>query len=202
MSDESEHKIWCSTAEAVLRLAEAGDKISQQRLTKYIGQFPEIGRRTSAADARVTEIDFEALLDHRRANAHVAEHKAKRGGRRNAEADDLRMRERRAQAELREFQLAERKGELVTRAEVLRALHGAGVALTQVLQRSRFERADALQRAPDARAKASLLEKQDEALQQAFADALKALSGADTTEDGDETGDADAADSAGDDANA
>jgi hypothetical protein len=198
MNDEERVEIWCSTAEAVTRLAEAGDKISQQALTKYITTHPDIPRRPSTSDARVTEIEFTALTAHRAANVIAGERKAKRTGRRNPEADDLRMRERRATAELREFQLAERKGELVTRAEVLRAVHGAGVALAQVLQRSRFERADALQRAPDARTKASLLEKQDVALQQAFADALRALSNGDASQDGDETGDADANDSAGD----
>lgn len=198
MSADEAGKIWVSTAEAQLRLAEAGDKISQPVLTKYLNRFTEIPRRQSETDGRVTEIDLDALLAHRAANMRSLDHraKAKPAPRRNAEAEELRLRERRAQAEYREFQLAERKGELMARAEVLRAVHGAGIALAQALQRTRHERAAALDAAKDVRAKSAVLVEQDAKLQQAFADALKALGGAETTDDGDFGDTADASDGA------
>ncbi|HRE44080.1 MAG TPA: hypothetical protein PKY87_08925 [Terricaulis sp.] len=195
MSADEAGKIWVSTAEAQLRLAEAGDKISQPVLTKYLNRFAEIPRRQSETDGRVTEIDLEALLAHRAANVRATDRRAK-SPRRNAEAEELRLRERRAQAEYREFQLAERKGELMARAEVLRAVHGAGIALAQALQRTRHERDAALDAAKDVRAKAAALVEQDAKLQQAFADALKALGGAETTDDGDFGDTADASDGA------
>lgn len=199
VSEAEEHKIWCSVGEAVTRLAEAGDKISQQALTKYLDKFAEIPRRPSEADARVTLVDFEALAKHRAENPrNKGVEGAKRGGRRNSEAEQMRLRERKAIVELREFQLAERKGELVTRAEVLRAMSAASVALTQAFQRTRYERAEALEAAPDARAKAALLIEQDEAIQAAFADALGALTGAGATHDGEREGESDAGGGLGD----
>jgi hypothetical protein len=188
VNDGDAHKIWYSTAETRERLAADGDQISQPGLTQYLNRFPEIPRRQSATDARVTEIDFEALVKHRAENVRTQDRQAA-APRRNPEAEALQLRERRAGAELKEFQLAERRGELVPRAEVVRAVQAAAVALTQSLQRSRFERAEALEGAAGVRGKTSVLITQDEAALAAFADALTALAGAGANDDGD-SGDA------------
>lgn len=192
MSESEDHKIWCSVGEAVTRLADLGDAITQQSLTKYLNRYAEIGRRPSERDARVTEVDFEALAKHRAANAKAGSAGPKKRGRRDAAAEDMRLRERRAVVELREFQLAERKGELVTRAEVLRAIHAASVALKQTLQRTRFERAELLDAASDVRAKAAALVTQDDALLAAFADALAAFEGERSADDGESGAEPDA----------
>lgn len=198
MTIDDDHKIWCSTAEARRRLGEIGDTISQPGLTQYLNRFPEIPRRQSATDARVTEVDIEALLKHRTDNVRSREKQAKaaESARRNPEAEKLQLRERRASAELKEFQLAERRGELVPRSEVARAVQTAAVALQQLLQRTRFERAEALEGASGVRAKTSVLITQDEAALTAFADALQALAGAGANDDGDDGANGSAGDAA------
>ncbi len=183
---------WCSLEDARRRLADRGDVVSNQALSLYLKTYPEIPRRTGRGRAGM-RVDFDALASHRAESIRVQD---RAGPSAEEAAADIRLRERRALAGLREFQLAERKGELITRTEVLRAVHGAAVSLTQLLQRTRYERAEALEGASGARAKAALLLEQDEAAQRAFSDALAALAGGQTGDDGDTGDDAGAGDDA------
>lgn len=176
-ADAADERIWCSLTECRLRLADEGDRISQPKLTEYLQNNSEIPRRKSAIDRRVLEIDFLALRDHRRANVRVQDTARARGTALDDDAASLRMRERRAAAELREFELAQRRGDVIQRTDVQLAMHAAAVTLRQTLQRTRFDRAEALEAVRGAREKASLLAAQDEALQEAFAEALKGLAG-------------------------
>lgn len=186
---------WCSLAEARKRLAAAGDDVSQQVLTEYLQQHAEIPRQPGRGRSGM-RVDYDALARHRAGNIRVQDHASTRGVQHDADAAELRRRERLAAAELKEFQLSERRGELVARSEVVRALHAAAVALNQLLQRTRFERAEALEGAVGARTKTTVLITQDEAALTAFADALTALSGAGVNDDGDLGADSDAADAA------
>lgn len=171
---------WCSLEDSRRRLAAIGDVVSHQTLSEYVRKHAEEIPHAPGRGRSGMRIDYAALARHRGENIVVKDRAA------STEADparDARNRERAANASLREFELAHRRGELIPRADVVRAVAGAGVALNQVLQRTRHERAAALKASKDARECMALLIEQDTALQQALADALQALGGAQQDDD-------------------
>lgn len=179
-----ENDAWCSQSEAARRLTLAGDDVSQQQLSRYLDTWPEIPRK-GGENGQAMLVDFTALAEHRRQNIRVQEAKEK------PEADDaagaeLRLRERRANAELREFELAKARGEVIARATVQRGVQAAAVALEQTMRATRHARAERLEAATDTRAKVIALEEQDRALQQAFAEALSRLAAQESGDDNDD----------------
>lgn len=169
---------WCSQSEASRRLSDAGDAITQQQLSRYLDRYPEIPRKDQG-NGRAMLVDFDALKRHREQNIRVQEAKPTPSGADDDESAELRLRERRAAAELRELELARAKEEVIPRAAVVRAVQAAAVTLEQAFARSRFERAEALEAAGDTRSKAAVLEQQDFAVRDAFAQALNALASSD-----------------------
>lgn len=182
MSDASE---WVSQSEAARRLTSAGDTISQQQVSRYLERWPEIPRQEQA-NGQPMLVDFAALSAHRAENVRVQERAAQKDGEEADESATLRLRERRAQAERAEFELAKARGALIPRDAVLRGILAAGDALRETHRTSRFARAEALEATNDARAKAALLAEQDQAVEQAFAAALSACAEAEAADDDEE----------------
>jgi hypothetical protein len=176
---------WCSQSEAAQRLSADGEAVSQQQISRYLQRYPEIPRR-EANNGQPMLVDFAALAAHRRQNIAVQEAKAAKNAGDGDEASELRLRERRANAEKAELELARARDELIPRASVLRAIQTAAVALEQTQRRTEFERAEALEATSDQRAKLGLIRSQDIAQREAFAHALTQAIGADPDEDGDE----------------
>lgn len=176
---------WCSQSEAARRLKAHGDDVSQPQISRYLDAWPEIPRRDQGAGQPML-VDFEALRAHRAENVLVQERQAAKTATEPDESADLRLRERRAAAELRELELARARDELIPRASVLRAVQAAALELQQAHRRTRFERAEALEATRDARAKVVKLEEQDGAIESAFARALSSLASAASPEDEDQ----------------
>jgi hypothetical protein len=130
-----------SIAEAARRLTEAGDRISRPGLSIYLSQHAEAGLFVEEAGRRV--VDFERLVAHRAENIRIrakpSPSPAADDPRPAAKAPSVRFsgtqadgaaRKAMADAELRELDLAERRGELVAASEVDRAGREA-IALMQ-----------------------------------------------------------------------
>lgn len=183
-SDELDPEIWVSQSEAARRLSEAGDVVTQQQLSRYLETWPEL-ERVDQGRRKAMLVNFPALQKHRRENIRVQEAKAPTPGADDDASAQLRLRERSAAAELREFELARVKGEVISRADALRAIRLAAVSLRQAHQRTRFERAERLDGARDVRAKVGVLTEQDEAVERAFSEALSKLA-SDTETAGDD----------------
>jgi hypothetical protein len=136
MADE-----WISTTEAAARLTAAGDKIDRSSLSRYLKQHSEAVPTKRVG--RQNLVDFPTLKAHRSENIRVlspvAEPMAPVGSGtssfKGSQADGA-ARKAQADAELREMDLAERRGELTIVAEVDRAGREA-----VVLMRTAFERA-------------------------------------------------------------
>jgi hypothetical protein len=165
---------WCSQSEAAQRLTDAGDPVSQQQISRYLTTWPEIPRK-AGENGQPMLVDFEALKRHRAENIRVQEKSSTKSAGDDDDSAELRRRERLAQTELRELELAKARDEVIPRAAVDRAIQAAAVALQQAHRRSRFERADALEATNDTRAKVALLTEQDSAVEAAFAQALATL---------------------------
>lgn len=139
---------WISITEAAARLTAAGDRVERSTLSRYIKQHAEAleTRRTG----RETQVEFGALVQHRRENVRLARsgdglppamvvvEEGRRGAAAPAAGTQAAATARKigAEAELKEMEVAARRGELTPVAEVDRGSRDA-VALMQ----SAFDRA-------------------------------------------------------------
>jgi hypothetical protein len=114
-------------------LAERGDGVAQSTLSRYAARYSDA--LDPQRDGRELTINFEALIQHRSENINRAEPASpsqapvsiKRG--RAYEA----ARNIRAQRELRELELAERRGELMRVSRVEDALASAGEKIGRII---------------------------------------------------------------------
>jgi hypothetical protein len=114
-------------------LAERGDRVGQSALSRYVAKYSDV--LEPQRDGRELTINFEALIQHRSENINRAEPASpsqapvsiKRG-----RADEA-ARNIRAQRELRELELAERRGELMRVSKVADALASAGEKIVRIV---------------------------------------------------------------------
>ncbi len=138
---------WISITEAAARLTQSGDKVDRSTLSRYLKQHAEA--LPLREDGKSNKVDYIALVEHRSGNIRirsapagtlfsVASPAPSSGGvhNRNKTQADGNARKALADAELKEMDLAKRRGELTTVDEVDQAGRDA-VALMQ----SAFERA-------------------------------------------------------------
>lgn len=142
---EDEAGEWISITEAAVRLSEGGDHVDRSTLSRYLTQYSEA--LPTRRDGKSNLVEFGALVDHRRENirlrkpAQAARQTTRAQGRQQpsrfsgTQSDGL-ARKVNAEAEIKEMDLAERRGELTPTAEVDQAGRDA-VALMQAA----FERA-------------------------------------------------------------
>lgn len=111
---------WISVSEAARRLTAAGDRVTQSSLARYLENYSDalITRRES----KLRLVEYNALLRHRSENIRI---EAARGA--GPKRVDLVPSRRKvmAEAELKEMDLAQRRGHLVIAAEVDEAARNA-----------------------------------------------------------------------------
>ncbi len=139
---------WISITEAAARLTQSGDKVDRSTLSRYLKQHAEA--LPLREDGKSNKVDYIALVEHRSGNVRIRSAPAgtlfssvaslapSSGGvhNRNKTQADGNARKALADAELKEMDLAKRRGELTIVDEVDQAGRDA-VALMQ----SAFERA-------------------------------------------------------------
>ncbi|WP_236762666.1 hypothetical protein [Agrobacterium tumefaciens] len=139
---------WISITEAAARLTQSGDKVDRSTLSRYLKQHAEA--LPLREDGKSNKVAYIALVEHRSGNirirsapagtlfSNVANPAPSSGNvhNRNKTQADGNARKALADAELKEMDLAKRRGELTTVDEVDQAGRDA-VALMQ----SAFERA-------------------------------------------------------------
>lgn len=142
---------WISITEAAARLTRDGDKVDRSTLSRYLKQHSEA--LPLREDGKSNKVDYLALVDHRAGNIRIRSAPAtlfsatpspspsydgasSGGNFRNKTQADGNARKALADAELKEMDLAKRRGELTVVDEVDQAGRDA-VALMQ----SSFERA-------------------------------------------------------------
>lgn len=129
---------WVSITDAARRLSAAGDTIDRSSLSRYLKQHAEA--LPTKREGRSNLVEFEALAAHRGENIRVHSAAPAKGAP-DRQADGRRQvdgaaRKAMADAEMRELDLAARRGELTVAAEVDRAGREA-----IALMRTAFERA-------------------------------------------------------------
>lgn len=135
---------WLSVTEAAARLSASGDPVDRSTLSRYLSQHAEALPTRVEGKARMVE--FGALAVHRSENIRIRSMPPEvRPGQRGAamlprrfagSQSDGAARKAQADAEMREMDLAERRGELTPTAEV----DQAGRDATALMQ-SAFDRA-------------------------------------------------------------
>jgi hypothetical protein len=135
---------WISITEAAARLTAAGDAVDRSSLSRYISQHGEALPTRRAGKANL--VDYAALAAHRAENVRLrkpapavvaapeaAPDQAPRfaGSQSNATA-----RKAQAEAEMREMDLAERRGELTIVAEVDKAARDAVALMLSAFDRA------------------------------------------------------------------
>lgn len=137
--DEGE---WISITDAAKRLSDAGDKVDRSSLSRYLSQHSEA--LPLKRDGKSNLVEFGALSAHRAENVRlrklvpttIAAPGATQGRRFPGSQSDGIARKANADAEMREMDLAERRGQLTIVGEVDKAGRDA-----IALMRSAFERA-------------------------------------------------------------
>lgn len=138
---EDEAGEWLSITEAAARLADAGDPVDRSTLSRYLAQYAEA--LPTRREGKSNLVEFGALVEHRRENirlkrpavasgrapAREASRHAPAGRFTGTQSDGL-ARKVNAEAEIKEMDLAKRRGELTPTAEVDKAGREA-IALMQ-----------------------------------------------------------------------
>lgn len=131
---------WISITEAATRLSAAGDPVDRSTLSRYLKQHAEA--LPLRRDGRANLVDFNALAQHRGENIRIrsaapATSEPRPTGKRFAGSQsDGAARKAQADAEMREIDLAERRGELTPTAEVDKAGREALVLMNTAFDRA------------------------------------------------------------------
>lgn len=116
---------WISTTEAAARLSEYGDTVDRSTLSRYLLQYAEA--LPTRREGKSNLVEFGALVEHRRENIRLRKPatlrqfpapSGKQGGRFTGTQSDGLARKVNADAEMKEMDLAERRGDLTPTAEV------------------------------------------------------------------------------------
>lgn len=132
---------WVSITEAARRLTAEGDTVSQSTLSRYLVQHAE-ALVVKEDGGRAKQVDLVALRQHRAENIRLLRSRPAVSDDRPALArfvgtqTDGAARKVLAEAEMRELDLAVRRGDLTPTAEVARAGHEAVAAMTAEFERA------------------------------------------------------------------
>lgn len=117
---------WLSITEAAARLSETGDAVDRSTLSRYLSQYAEA--LPTRRDGKSNLVEFGALVAHRSENIrlkkpaatsrHPLPGRGNQPGRFKGTQSDGLARKVNAEAEIKEMDLAERRGELTSTAEV------------------------------------------------------------------------------------
>ncbi|MET4683697.1 hypothetical protein [Brevundimonas faecalis] len=126
---------WVSVSEAASLEGKAGRPINKSSISRFIARNEDLPVRRDA-QGRVKEVDYDALVRARGESLSVQD------SREAPEAPKLQAlpagsRKRALEEEKLELDLAERKGELLSKAAITMAVEAMGVAFTQALERRR-----------------------------------------------------------------
>jgi hypothetical protein len=175
---------WVSQSEAARLETAAGRPVAQSSISRFLDSNPDVPTRRTAA-GKVQFVDYEALSLARGASLSVQDKLA--GRERHAPPAhvspepprDATSRKRAAEAENAELNLAERKGEVISRAAVTMAVEAAGAAFVQALERRRKPLAQRVATLGDVRAVELELKSADREMLSAVAELLAGVVHAD-----------------------
>lgn len=129
---------WVSVSEAARLEGEAGRSVNKSSISRFIDRNPDVPVRRDARN-RVTEVDYEALAVARAQSLSVQDSRpaVAAPSTPTPAAPVVGSRKRDLEVEKLELDLAERKGELLSRAATSMAIDAIGVAFLQGLERRR-----------------------------------------------------------------
>lgn len=128
---------WVSVSEAARLEGEAGRAVNKSSISRFIDRNPDVPVRRDGR-GRVTEVDYTALAVARASSLSVQDSRqAPVAAPAAAAAPIIGSRKRDLEVEKLELDLAERKGELLSKAATSMAIDAIGVAFLQGLERRR-----------------------------------------------------------------
>ncbi|WP_295227271.1 hypothetical protein [uncultured Brevundimonas sp.] len=129
---------WVSVSEAARLEGEAGRAVNKSSISRFIDRNPDVPVRRDARN-RVTEVDYNALAVARAQSLSVQDSRPTLAAppTPTPAAPIVGSRKRDLEVEKLELDLAERKGELLSRAATSMAIDAIGVAFLQGLERRR-----------------------------------------------------------------
>lgn len=130
---------WVSVSEAAALEGQAGRPINKSSISRFIARNPDLPVKRDG-QGRVKEVDYGALVAARSESLSVMDSRATAAPLSvvaETPAPSPGSRKRALEEEKLALDLAERKGELLTRAAVTMALESIGAAFTQAFERRR-----------------------------------------------------------------
>lgn len=169
---------WVSVSEAARLEGEAGRAVNKSSISRFIDRNPDVPVRRDARN-RVTEVDYEALAVARAQSLSVQDSRPAftAAPAPPPAAPVVGSRKRDLEVEKLELDLAERKGELLSRAATSMAIDAIGVAFLQGLERRRRTLATQLVGISDQRPMELALKAADTALLNDLVGKLQKLAG-------------------------
>lgn len=169
---------WVSVSEAARLEGEAGRAVNKSSISRFIDRNPDVPVRRDARN-RVTEVDYNALAVARAQSLSVQDSRPALAASPTPTpaAPVVGSRKRDLEVEKLELDLAERKGELLSRAATSMAIDAIGVAFLQGLERRRRTLATQLVGISDQRPMELALKAADTALLNDLVGKLQKLAG-------------------------
>lgn len=169
---------WVSVSEAARLEGEAGRAVNKSSISRFIDRNPDVPVRRDARN-RVTEVDYDALAVARAQSLSVQDSRPALAAAPapTPAAPVVGSRKRDLEVEKLELDLAERKGELLSRAATSMAIDAIGVAFLQGLERRRRTLATQLVGISDQRPMELALKAADTALLNDLVGKLQKLAG-------------------------
>lgn len=179
--DGGSSRRWVSVSEAAALEAKAGRPINKSSISRFIARNEDLPVRRDP-QGRVKEVDYDALIRARGESLSVQDSRQVAEAPSAAPAGPAGSRKRALEEEKLELDLAERKGELLSKAAVTMAVEAMGVAFTQALERRRRTLATEVAGMSDVRQAEHVLKQADQKLLNNLVVELTKLAG-DFTED-------------------
>lgn len=172
-------ELWVSQSDAAKRETAAGRPVTQSSISRFIAANPDVPVRRNGSGA-VQAVEYNALAAARLGSLGVLDRLAERSAAPAPQpqaSSSPSNRKRQLEEEKLELDLAERKGEVLSRAAVAAAWEATGVAIQQSLERSLRARANQLLGITDLRAMELALKASDRELLQTLSRALADAAG-------------------------
>lgn len=134
--DGGSSRRWVSVSEAAALEAKAGRPINKSSISRFIARNEDLPVRRDS-QGRVKEVDYDALIRARGESLSVQDSRQVMAVAETATPAPAGSRKRALEEEKLELDLAERKGELLSKTAVTMAVEAMGVAFTQALERRR-----------------------------------------------------------------
>ena len=161
--DGGSSRRWVSVSEAAALEAKAGRPINKSSISRFIARNEDLPVKRDA-QGRVKEVDYDALIRARGESLSVQDSRQVAEAPVAASAGPAGSRKRALEEEKLELDLAERKGELLSKAAVTMAVEAMGVAFTQALERRRRTLATEMAGMSDVRQAEHVLKQADQKL--------------------------------------